>query len=107
MQLLAILIQIVTLTTYMPTVRECDSNPNITASGYRIGSSNKKIIAVSRDLKKTLKWGDRVLVSNAGIFNGIYYVHDLMNKRHTKRIDVLIYNKKLSTKMNNVYVSKL
>lgn len=107
MQLLIIILEIVTLTTYMPTVRENNINPNILASGYKVGSSNKNIIAVSRDLKKSLRWGDRVLVSNAGKFNGVYYVHDVMNKRYKKRIDILIHNKKLITKMNNVRVSKL
>ena len=45
----------VTLTTYSTTIGQTDSTPHITASGFKIDTTNPKkhrIIAVSRDLKK-------------------------------------------------------
>ncbi len=56
---------IVTLTTYTASENETDSTPNITASGFKIDTKNAKrhrIIAVSRDLKKKLKFGSKVRI---------------------------------------------
>lgn len=85
--------QVVTLTTYTVDIRQTDDTPTETASGFVVDSLNPgrhRIIAVSHDLKRSLKWGSKVKISNAGRFNGVYYVRDLMNKRWKNRIDVLI-----------------
>lgn len=79
---------VVTLTTYSAVRAQCDNSPLITASGHRI-TTNDRIIAVSRDLKLRFNWGDSVIISNAGQFDGVYAVHDVMNKRYTNCIDVL------------------
>lgn len=79
---------IVTLTTYSAVSAQCDNSPLITASGHRI-KHNDRIIAVSRDLKRRFNWGDSVIVTNAGELDGVYAVHDVMNKRYTNYIDVL------------------
>lgn len=80
-------------TVYTSNPRETDSTPNITASGFRLDPSNPKkhrIIAVSRDLKKSLGFGKRVRIEGAGIHSGEYTVRDVMNKRWTNKIDILI-----------------
>ncbi len=48
----------VTVTTYNPTVRQCDSTPNITADGKRFHTwkaSSYRYVALSRDL--LTRWG--------------------------------------------------
>ena len=82
---------IVTLTTYKANVGETDSTPNITASGFKITNPKKhRIIAVSRDLKKKLRFGDKVRVTGIGKLSGVYVVRDLMNSRWKNKIDILI-----------------
>ena len=102
--------KIVTLTTYSTTEGETDNSPNITASGFEIDDDNPKkhrIIAVSRDLKRKLRFGEKVILSNAGRFNGIWYVRDLMNNRFKNKIDVLINENDKHTKMRGVIIKKL
>lgn len=101
----------VTLTIYSPTESETDSTPNLTASGFKIDKENPgkhKIVAVSRDLKrKGWKFGKKVLIKNAGKFNGVYTIRDLMNKRHRNRIDVLVGDNHKPIKLRNVEVTLL
>ena len=100
----------VTATTYTPSVRETDSSPLVTASGFKINPKNPKrhrIIAVSRDLKKKYKFGTRVKVSGAGKYSGEYVVRDVMNKRYKKRIDILIGKKDKQTKFKNVKIRRV
>lgn len=102
--------KIVTLTTYSVTEEETDDSPNITASGFEIDEDNPKkhrIIAVSRDLKRKLRFGEKVILSNAGRFNGVWYVRDLMNSRFRNKIDVLINEDDKQTKMFGVVLKKL
>ena len=102
--------KIVTLTTYSTSAEETDDSPNITASGFEIDDDNPKkhrIIAVSRDLKRKLRFGEKVILSNAGRFNGIWYVRDLMNNRFRNKIDVLINSDEKHTKMHKVIIKKL
>jgi 3D (Asp-Asp-Asp) domain-containing protein len=97
--------EIVTLTTYKAVLGETDSTPNITASGFKITNPKKhKIIAVSRDLRKKWGWGTKVRIVGAGKYDGTYRVHDLMNKRYRKRIDILIGNKDKQTKLKKIKV---
>ena len=101
---------VVTVTTYKASSEETDSTPNITASGFKISKKNPKkhrIIAVSRDLKRKLKFGQRVRLRNAGKYNGEYVVRDVMNKRYKKRIDILINPKDKQTKLSKVKVYKV
>jgi 3D (Asp-Asp-Asp) domain-containing protein len=100
----------VTLTTYKALSAETDSTPLITASGFKIKPNRARqhrIIAVSHDLKKRFKWGDKVRIKGAGKYNGEYRVHDLMNKRYKKRIDVLIGGGDKQTKIRNVKISPI
>jgi 3D (Asp-Asp-Asp) domain-containing protein len=102
--------KVVTLTTYSVTEEETDSSPTITASGFEIDENNPnkhRIIAVSRDLKRRLRFGEKVVLSNAGRFNGVWYVRDLMNSRFKNKIDVLIDEDDKQTKMFGVIIKKL
>ena len=102
--------KVVTLTTYSTTEGETDDSPTITASGFEIDEDNPKkhrIIAVSRDLKRKLRFGEKVVLSNAGRFNGVWYVRDLMNSRFRNKIDVLIDVDDKHTKMFGVIIKKL
>jgi 3D (Asp-Asp-Asp) domain-containing protein len=102
--------EIVTLTTYKASESETDSTPNITASGFKIDTNNPKkhrIIAVSRDLKKKYKFGQKVRITDAGKYNGTYRVHDVMNKRYKNRIDILIGHNEKQTKLKKVKIYKL
>jgi 3D (Asp-Asp-Asp) domain-containing protein len=102
--------KVVTLTTYSVTEGETDDSPTITASGFEIDENNPnkhRIIAVSRDLKRRLRFGEKVVLSNAGRFNGVWYVRDLMNSRFRNKIDVLIDGDDKQTKMFGVIIKKL
>ena len=84
---------IVSVTTYSPTIEQTDSTPLITASGYKINPANPKrqrIIAVSRDLKRKYKFGKKVRITGIGKLSGTYTIRDVMNKRFKKRVDILI-----------------
>ena len=84
---------IVTVTTYTISAGQTDSTPLITASGYKLDSINpkkQKVIAISRDLKRKYKFGQKVRVKGAGKLDGVYTVRDLMASRWRKKIDILI-----------------
>lgn len=101
--------QFVTLTIYSPSPSQTDSTPNITASGFKIDTSNPskhRIIAVSRDLKKKgWDFGKKVRIKKAGKFDGVYTIRDLMNKRHKNRIDVLVDDEHNPIKLKNVEIT--
>ena len=103
-------LDLVTLTTYTASAKETDSTPNITASGFVLDSINPakhRIIAVSRDIKKKYKFGTKVKILNAGIYNGVYYIYDVMNKRYKSRIDILINPTDKQTKLTNIQIIKI
>jgi len=96
---------IVTLTTYSISVAETDSTPLVTASGFKINPNNPKrhrIIAVSRDLKRKYKFGQKVRIEGAGKYNGIYTIRDLMHHRWKNKIDILINPSDNHTKLRRV-----
>jgi 3D (Asp-Asp-Asp) domain-containing protein len=102
--------EVVTVTTYTPTVEECDSTPLITASGFKINERNPRrhrIVAVSRDLKRKYKFGTKLRIKGAGKYDGTYTVRDVMNKRFRKRIDILVGKKDKQTKVKKVKVYKI
>ena len=95
---------IVTVTTYSPTLAQTDSTPLITASGFEINPANPKrhrIIAVSRDLKKKYKFGKKVRITGIGKLSGTYTIRDVMNKRYKKRVDILIGENDKQTSFKN------
>ena len=100
--------EIVTLTTYRASEAETDSTPNITASGFKITNPKKhRIIAVSRDLKKKYKFGQKIRIVGAGKYSGTYKVQDVMNKRYKNRIDILIGANDKQTKLRKIKIYKI
>jgi len=102
--------EVVTVTTYTPSVEECDSTPLITASGFKINEGNPRrhrIVAVSRDLKRKYKFGTKLRIKGAGKYDGTYTVRDVMNKRFRNRIDILVGKKDKQTKLKKIKVYKL
>jgi 3D (Asp-Asp-Asp) domain-containing protein len=102
--------EIVTVTAYTPSVEECDSTPDITASGFKIDTLNPsrhKIIAVSRDLKRKWKFGTKIKVTGIGKHSGIYTIKDVMNKRYKKRIDILIGKQSKQFKYTGIKIYKI
>ena len=82
-------------TMYHPVEAQCDDSPLITADGSRIHPykvSDWNWIAVSQDLLKKnggiFEYGDRVYIKGTHR-DGVYTIHDCMNKRKTFQIDIL------------------
>jgi 3D (Asp-Asp-Asp) domain-containing protein len=85
-------------TAYTSSVHETDSTPFITATGAR---TRIGVIAVSRDMLRTLPYGSKVVLEDLGtpkglgkgrfnhLFRGrVFIVEDTMNPRKRDRIDV-------------------
>lgn len=101
---------IVTVTTYTTSESETDSTPLLTASGFKINGSNPfrhRIIAVSRDLKRKYKFGQKVRIRGAGRYDGTYVVRDVMHSRWRKKIDILINPNQKQTKLKRVKMYKI
>jgi len=75
----------VVVTAYNPILAQTDSTPQITASNKQVKPG---IVALSRDLEKELgfKFGDTVVIEGIGRF----VFEDRMNKRWTRRVDILM-----------------
>ena len=102
--------KVVSLSTYKADTTETDSSPLVTASGFKLDSLNPKkhrVIAISRDLKALFSFGDKVKLTNAGKFNGIWFIHDLMNKKYKNKIDILINSSDPQTSLKRVVISKI
>jgi len=102
--------KVVSLSTYKADTTETDSTPLVTASGFKLDSLNPKkhrVIAISRDLKELFAFGDKVKLTNAGKFNGIWFIHDVMNKRYKNKIDVLINPSDSQISLKGVVISKI
>ena len=101
----------VTVTTYNPTRRQCDSTPNITADGTRINprkATEYRYVALSRDLLSRwggpFEYGDYIIIEGTDGRDGIYQVRDTMNPRWTNRVDILTTNSKF--KYDNIVMYK-
>jgi 3D (Asp-Asp-Asp) domain-containing protein len=100
----------VTVTTYTIDPKQTDDEPLITASGFKLDSLNPgrhKIIAISRDLKKKFKFGQKVKITGIGKHSGIYVIRDLMNKRWKKKVDILINPEDKHTKYEKAKLIKI
>jgi 3D (Asp-Asp-Asp) domain-containing protein len=86
----------VTLTCYQPVKEQCNDKPLITSDGSKINLKHLKAekikwCAISRDLLYLFPKGKPKKIYIEGY--GIYEVRDVMNKRHTHRVDILIHPK--------------
>lgn len=82
-------------TYYNPVKKQCNDNPLVTASGYKIDttklqSGELRIIAVSRDLLRIYSYGDSIYItSDDTLKNGWWRIEDTMNKRFSNYVDFL------------------
>lgn len=86
----------VTLTCYQPVKEQCNSKPLITSDGSRINlkhleNGRVKWCAISRDLLWLFPKNKPKKVWIEGY--GEFEVRDVMHKRHSHRIDILIHPK--------------
>ena len=106
----------VTATVYWAEARQTDSDPRVTADNSRISrhhSSKNRWMAMSRDMLKRnggkFEFGDSVEVKGISpALDGIYVVHDTMNRRLHRTIDLLVHkNEKIYGKWDDVRISKV
>ena len=109
----------VTATIYWPESRQTDDAPMETADGSIIPthhSSHTRWLAVSRDLLNTrggpFRYGEKVRVRGiSSALDGIYTIHDTMNRRYRHCVDVLVNKQEckngLEGRWNRIKLSKL
>lgn len=101
----------VTITYYQPVKSQCNSEPLVTADGSRINlrhlkQGRIKWCAISRDLLWMFPKGKPKRIYIEGF--GTYYVKDVMNRRFTHRVDILIHPKDSKRiKLNKVKIKIL
>jgi 3D (Asp-Asp-Asp) domain-containing protein len=89
----------VTATAYQAVAGQTDKEPFVTADNSRIKrhySSKTRWMALSNDLLARwggkFNYGDKVLVRGISPkLDGVYTVHDTMNKRHRRCMDILTH----------------
>ena len=89
----------VTATAYEAIAGQTDDEPFVTADNSRIPrgySSRTRWLALSRDLLRPwggpFEFGDKVQVTGMSpALDGVYTVHDTMNRRYRHRLDVLAH----------------
>ena len=103
----------VTVTKYNPVREQCDEDPLITADNSKIclnklNAGKLKWVAVSRDLREHFKYGEKVIIKcdHDPSINGEYEVHDTMNPRYTRTIDLLSPIDDTKGKWKNVEIKK-
>lgn len=86
----------ITVTSYNNHENQTDNTPNITATNRPV---REGIVAVSRDLIKNglIHYGDLVYID---CFEKWFIAEDTMNQRFEKRLDVFLFDKKESLKIN-------
>ena len=101
----------VTVTTYNPTIHQCDDTPHITADGTHFKTwraTEYSYVALSRDLLSRwggpFNYGDYIVIEGAGDRDGVYQVRDTMNPKWTNRVDILTTNSRF--KYDNVVMYK-
>jgi 3D (Asp-Asp-Asp) domain-containing protein len=100
---------LVTTTVYNAVPAQTNSDPGHTASMFKLDLTNPykhRIIAVSRDLLKKFPMHSKVRIQGTD-YDGVYVVEDKMNKRYTKRIDILINVEMPIGKWENVKLTKI
>lgn len=101
----------VTLTYYQPVKAQCNSEPLVTADGSKINLRHLKRgrikwCAISRDLLWLFPKGKQKRIYIEGF--GTYYVKDVMNRRFTHSVDILIHPKDSKRiKLNKVKIKIL
>ena len=101
----------VTVTTYNPTIAQCDNTPHITADGTHFKTwkaTEYRYVALSRDLLSRwggpFNYGDYIVIEGTNGWDGVYQVRDTMNPKWTNRVDILTTNSRF--KYDNVVMYK-
>ena len=106
----------VTATVYEAVPGQTDDEPYVTADNSRIKphyGTHKRWMALSRDLLKPwggkFAYGDKVRVRGISPgLDGVYTVHDTMNRRHRHCMDVLAHpSEKLDIFTKGVKIQKV
>lgn len=106
----------VTATAYEAVAAQTDNEPFVTADNSFIKphyGSHKRWMALSRDLLRQwggkFDYGDKVRVTGMpNNLDGVYTVHDTMNRRHRHCMDVLVHpSEKLDVFCKGVKIRKL
>lgn len=86
----------ITVTSYNNHENQTDDTPNITATSRPV---REGMVAVSRDfiVNNWVKYGDLIYID---CFNKWYVVEDTMNPRFEKRLDIFLFDKAESLKIN-------
>ena len=86
----------ITITSYNNHTEQTDDSPNITSTNRPV---RENMVAVSPDLlsKGLIKYGDLVYID---CIEQWYVVEDTMNKRFERRMDIFLFNKQESLKIN-------
>ena len=86
----------VTITSYNNHSNQTDDTPNITSTSRPV---RENMVAVSQDFlsKGLIKYGDLVYID---CMKQWYIVEDTMNKRFENRIDIFLFDKQESLKIN-------
>lgn len=98
-------------TVYNAVEAQCNGNPLVTASRYRIDPdkiSELRILAMERTMMAefSLSYGDIVRVEGAGAYDGLWQIQDTMNKRFKgqHKIDFLVPSSVRTGKWRDVKV---
>jgi hypothetical protein len=111
-------IKLMYATIYRVDPKQCWGNPLITADGTHIDTvalnrDSIKFIAVSQDMLKRnggpFMYGDSVFINipNNPSFTGKYVIHDCMNKRYKRSVDILTGVRKRGNLWKNATITKL
>lgn len=86
----------ITITSYNNHANQTDDTPNITSTNRPV---REGIVAASPDLinKGIIKYGDLVYID---CFDKWYIVEDTMNKKFERRLDIFLFDKDESLKIN-------
>ena len=100
----------VTVTTYNPTIAQCDNTPHITADGTHFKTwkaTEYRYVALSRDLLSRwggpFNYGDYIVIEGTGDRDGVYQVRDTMNPKWTNRVDILTTNSRFKYENITMY----
>ena len=100
-------------TVYNAVPTQCNSQPLVTASGFHLEKEkipSYRIIAMERTMMNQygLSYGDVVKVEGAGEYDGLWQIHDTMNRRFAgkHKIDFLVPENIRHGKWDNVRVYK-
>lgn len=86
----------VTITSYNNHANQTDNTPNITSTNRLV---RENMVAISHDFlnKGLIKYGDLIYID---CMKQWYVVEDVMNSKFEKRLDIFLFNKTESLKIN-------